>query len=339
MKKINSHPYAKYLKPLAALLALYASYHLYLWSITQTTDNAYVDADISYVGAEVSGTISTVHIGDNILVKKGDVIAKVDDTIYKANQQKAEANVVTSKAAIEITKQKIELEQINNEKTKSALELAKINFDLAKVDYQRTQELVKDNFSSKKLLDVSRAAFEKAKNDYNQAQLALSSSNHNLSLLDSQKIVDESNLQAREQEKILADQDLLKTSLIAPVEGTMTSSNVKIGSYVRPGLIIFAIVPNKQIYIKANFKETQVKKFKPGMKVQITVDAASSQEIYGTIRNISPATGSKFSLIPPDNATGNFTKVVQRVPVLIDFEVPDNVNIVPGMSAIVSVRL
>lgn len=336
--KINSHPLAKYFRPLALVLLIYIAYKVYLWSITQTTDNAYVEADISYVGAEVEGQVKNLVIKDNTLVKKNDIIAELDDESYRAKQSKTNAEVASSEAAIMITEQKILLEQITYNKAKSSLELAKINYEVAKDDYKRTEELSRENFSSKKILDASKVAFEKAKNEYTQAQLALSASEHNLELLTAQKIADGARLKVNEQEKILADRNLSKTRLLSPIDGIVTNNSVKVGNYIRPGSLIFAVVPVHSFYIKANFKETQIKKFKPGMKVEITFDAAPGVKVTGSIRNISPATGSKFSLLPPDNATGNFTKIVQRVPVLIDFDVPESVIIVPGMSAIVSVR-
>lgn len=338
IQKLNSHRLAKYLKPLAVIFLLYIAYHIYLWSITQTTDNAYIEADISYVGAEVAGAIKTLKVGDNVRVAKGDVIAEIDDENYKAAEQKAEANVAIHLQAIKIIEQKILLEKLAAEKNSAALELAKINLDLAEVDYKRTKELAKDNFSSQKLLDVSKTAFESAKNTHIAAQVALQSSNHNLILLEAEKTSEESGLKVSQQEKILADRNLKLTKLVAPIDGVVSSNNVKVGNYVGPGSIVFAVVPTDKVYIKANFKETQVAKFKPGMKVRIEFDAAKGHEVYGTIRNLSPATGSKFSLIPTDNATGNFTKVVQRIPVLIDFEIPNGINLMPGMSAIVSVK-
>ncbi len=170
-----------------------------------------------------------------------------------------------------------------------------------------------------------------------QAQLDLDISKQNLQLLELEKAAEQEKLKELTENKKVTLRNLQNTKLIAMVPGIFGNSSLEVGNYIVPGRALFSIVQDNTMYIQANFKETQIKKFKSGMKVKIEFDALPKKIIYGKIRNIAPATGSKFSLIPPDNATGNFTKIVQRVPVLIDFESP-NANLVPGMSAIVSIR-
>ena len=161
----------------------------------------------------------------------------------------------------------------------------------------------------------------------------------NFLLLNMKKIADTAKLQSLMQTKLLMERSLANTKIKAPISGIIANNNLKVGNFVRQGFILFSVVPNKP-YIKANYKETQVAKFKNGMKVDLKFDSLPKKKFQGIVRNISPATGAKFSLLPPDNATGNFTKIVQRVPVIVDFDYfPDDQTIlVPGMSVQVSIR-
>ncbi len=334
----KTHPRLKYTILVIAVLAFgYVSSKLYIWSKTQSTDNAYIETEISDVSSEINGVVKNVFVLDNTEVKQGDILAEIDDDDYKANLAKAEATVNAKVNNIKVIEQTIVMEKINLKKHNTLENFAKINFDLEDVDYKRVSNLNKDKFASKKLLDDSKLALEKAKSDYNVASLAAEASKENLSLLAMQKTVAEEELKALIETKKLSERALVKTKIIAPIDGVFANSNLQVGNYVRPGAVYFSIVP-KIMHIKANFKETQVARFKAGHKAEIEFDALPGKKIYGKIRSVAPATGSKFSLIPPDNATGNFTKIVQRVPVIIDFEVPSDIKLVPGMSAHIAIR-
>lgn len=337
--KYSTHPSAKYFKYLGLLLLIYTLYQLYIWSNTQSTDNAYIEADISLVSPEVNGVIKEVNISDNVKVIQGDIIAQINDEEYAAKFADVEAAYLAGVQDFKAIEQKIVIEKINLEKSKEGFDFATINYDLTSADYKRTNDLNKDKFASKKLLDNAQIAYEKTKFERYQASFNVQQAEQNLLLLNIQKASQEARLQSLLQQKILMNRNLANTKIKAPINGMIANSSLKVGNYVRAGVPIFAIVPEK-LYIKANFKETQVEKFKPGMKAELKFDSASKQKIYGIIRNLSPATGSKFSLIPPDNATGNFTKIVQRVPVLIDIESEEisKINLIPGMSVQVKIR-
>lgn len=337
--KYKTSPHLKYFKYLLFFLLLYIIYQLYIWSKTQSTDNAYLESDISIISAEINGVIKEILISDNMDVKEDDIIARINDEEYSARLADAEAAYIAGTKDLKALEQNIEIEKINIEKNKEALDFATINLDLTMADYKRVNELNKDKFASKKLLDNANISLEKTKFEYYQAKLNLQQTEQRLLLLNIQKSAQEARINSLLQQKILAARNLMLTNIKAPISGTVANSSLKIGNYVRAGVPIFLIVPPK-LYIKANFKETQVEKFKPGMKVLLNFDCSPKDKIYGVIRSISPATGSKFSLIPPDNATGNFTKIVQRVPVLIDFELPPDLklNLIPGMSVKIKVR-
>ncbi|WPY00691.1 HlyD family secretion protein [Candidatus Trichorickettsia mobilis] len=338
--KYQNLKYWKYLACLGAIILLYLSYQFYAWCNTQASDNAYIDADISNVSAEISGKINKILILENSQVACGDLIATIDDGEYKANLAKAVADVEASTKDVSIIKQKIIIEQINLEKNKEIAKYTKTNLDIIEVDYRRTIGLNKDNFTSKKLLDIARIAFEKAKSEYIQTAFNLQTSEQNLILLNTQQAVAEAKLESLIQERNIAELHLNNTKIITPIDGIVSNSGLRVGSFVQPGVPLFSVVPNNKLYIRVNFKETQLAKLKVGMQAMIIFDALPNKRFVGKIRSISPATGAKFSLFPPDNATGNFTKIVQRVPVLIDFTESEvkQFNLVPGMSAIVTIR-
>ncbi|ALA61566.1 HlyD family secretion protein [Rickettsia amblyommatis] len=335
--KYKHHPFTKYVIIIVLIIFIYLGYRIYVWANTQATDNAYIDADISNISAEVSGVLTKLFVTDNTKVNKGDLIGEIDDRDYKAKLAALEASIEACIKNIEIIEQKISIGQISLEQAAEKLKLNKISFDIVATDFIRVQELNKAKFASSKTLDDSKNAYQKAKTDYKQAQLDLDISKQHLQLLELEKAAEQEKLKELTENKKVTLRSLQNTKLIAMVPGIFSNSSLEVGNYIVPGRVLFSIVQDNTMYIQANFKETQIQKFKSGMKVKIEFDALPKKVIYGKIRNIAPATGSKFSLIPPDHATGNFTKSVQRVPVLIDFESP-NANLVPGMSAIVSIR-
>lgn len=338
--KYKSHPYFKYSLILGTILVIYIAYRMYVWASTESTDNAYIDADISNVSSEVTGVILNVHVRDNMLVKRGDLIAEINDQDYKSRLASIESSINTSIKNIEVISQKILIGEISLKQSRETVTFANTNFEASNTDYKRTVELNKEKFASNKILDNSKVSFTKAKTDYHQAQLNLQMAEQNLSLLSLQKAVEEKKLKGLLQDKNVVARSLVNTKLLAPVDGTLANSSLQVGNFINPGRILFFIVQDK-MYVRANFKETQITKFLPGQKVKLQFDSLPKKVIYGKIRNILPATGSKFSLIPTDNATGNFTKIVQRIPVLIDFELPEDIKnskLVPGMSVMVSVR-
>lgn len=337
IEKYRYHPFAKYVLIVVAIIVIYLVYGIYVWANTESTDNAYIDANISNVSAEVSGVLTNLLVTNNTKVSKGDLIGEIDDRDYKAKLAALEASIGASLKNIEIIDQKISIGQVNLEQSLEKLKLTEISFNIVSNDFTRVQELNKAKFASSKALDDSKNTYQKAKTDYKQAQLDLNISKQNLQLLKLEKDAEQEKLKELEENKKITLRSLQNTKLVAAVSGVLGNSNLEVGNYIVQGRALFSIVQDNSMYIQANFKETQIKKFQPGMKVKIQFDALPKKIFYGKIRNISPATGSKFSLIPPDNATGNFTKIVQRVPILIDFDVPV-ANLIPGMSVIVSVR-
>lgn len=337
LKKLKQLGHNQTFRCIAAVLVIMIIYKLYMWINTETTDNAYVQADITLVSSEISGKVIEVLVNDNAIVKKGDILARIDDTSYKAKLDQADLKLQLAEYDSLITDQKILIEQTNLNKATSNQRLAEVNFDLAQRDYQRNITLSKDQFNSQKTLDKSKSDLEQAKNGLEQAKLAVESSQENLEMLSMQKKSDLLSIDDAKRAKIIAEQDMIHTVIVSPIEGMTASTGMRVGNFVAPGMPLIYVVPNDK-YIIANFKETQIALFKNGQEVEVEFDAVSGK-YPGKIRNISPASGATFTLIPVDNATGNFTKIVQRIPVIIDFDngLKGLENLGVGMSSSVKV--
>ncbi len=340
ISKYSSHRYFIHALVIIAVIFAFVIYRIYVWNNTQYTDNAYIEAEISNVSSEVSGVISEILVEENNQVKQGQIIAKIKDDNYHANYQKALSVLESAKRDIQIIEQNIKLAQIDQVKATESFEFAETNLKLTQVDYNRIQALSRENYASKQKLDSTEIALEKAKNEFSQAKLNMQTTEEKLALLEIQRLSSIAKHTTIQQEVILAKRDLDNTLICCPINGIIGNSSLKVGNYVRAGVVLFSIVPEK-LYVKANFKETQITNFKKGMQAVMSFDSEPTHEIIGYIRNLSPATGAKFSLLPPANATGNFTKIVQRVPVLIDFDIPAALvgKLTPGMSTIVKIRI
>ena len=341
-EKYKSHPLAKYFVALFIVLFVYLSYRAVVWFNTESTDNAYIDTDISSVSSEISGVIKSVYILENFKVKQGDLIAEIDDSDFKANLASIESSIKESAKNIEIIEQRTLIAKISLEQSKEKLSYAKTNLEIITVDYARIKALNKDNYASNKTFDQAKILFAQASTDHKNAELDLQIAERNLRLLGLEKSAEEHRFnKLNEDQKILA-RSLVNTKIVAPISGILgnSRSSLQVGNYISPGRILFSVVQDKNLYVKANFKETQVAKFKIGDKVKLKFDSLPKLAVYGRIRSLSPGTGSTFSLMPTDNSVGNFTKIVQRVPVIIDFDYPEEAKdlLVAGMSVEVSVR-
>jgi membrane fusion protein (multidrug efflux system) len=309
------------------------------WLTTEATDNAFIDGNISLISPEISGIIKKININENSSVSEGDVIIEIEEADYKARLEQARAQLQVGENAVYMTDYKIKLENLNIQKLKDSIVVAQADLNVAEKEYKRNISLNKVNFSSTKLLDNAKASLEKASFALKKAKLDIESSEYNISLLSLKKSTEMANLVNLSETLKLAERAYNNTNIKAPVSGIATNITAKAGNYANPGHPLFAIVQNDNLTIKANFKETQVRKMKPGMDVTLKIDVIKDHSIKGKIRSLAPATGSKFSLLPAENASGNFTKVVQRVPVTIDFEVPEEYKdlLIPGMSVKVEV--
>ena len=303
------------------------------------TDDAYIRANNTTLGARVSGHIAAILPGDNALVHKGDVIFKIDDGDYRIAVDAARTKAATQQATIDRIGRQITALESAVEQAGAQLASAEAGLKRAGLDFDRQQDLSKKGFASRATFEVSEAGRDQGVAGVKSAQAAYDAALNNVEVTKAQQA--EARAQLAELQPVLAkaERDLDFTSVRAPVDGTFSNRLVNTGDYIVVGQRLGNVVPLDDVYIDANFKETQLKRMRPGQPVTISVDAYGHRKFEGRIDSIAPAAGSVFTLLPPDNATGNFTKIVQRLPVRI--RVPKDVahqNLLrAGMSVYVTV--
>ena len=307
----------------------------------ETTDNAQVDADISPVVARVGGYVKEIRFSDNQQVKAGDTLVVLDDRDYQVKLQQV-------MAALSSTRQTVDVSQYQVSEAKTGIATAQANIAAAKVqvwkaneDYTRYENLYNDHAITKAQFDDARAAKESAEAALAVAETQVPTQNRRVSTNERQVGATASNLASRQADVDFAKLQLTYTVITAPADGIVSKRNIQLGQLVQAGQTLFAIVNDKGIYITANFKETQMEHLRLGEKVDVTADAYPDKTFQGTVESFAGATGAKFSLLPPDNATGNFVKVVQRLPVRIKIEADTSLIrlLRPGMSVGIVVHI
>jgi membrane fusion protein (multidrug efflux system) len=317
----------------------YGINHFLVRRFQVTTDDAYVRANNTTLGARVSGHIDAVVVPDNTKVHAGDVIIRIDDGDYRIAVDSVRARIGTQQATIDRIGQQIVAQSSAVDQAQAQLDSVKAAVVRARADFDRQQALSDRGFTSKAVLEGSLATRDQAAASVQSAQAAYTSALAGVDVVKAQQMEAQQQLLELRAQLARAERDLAFTHVKAPVDGYFANRMVNAGDFVQPGQRLGNIVPLEGIYIDANFRETQVERLKPGQPVKISIDAFSTRRIDGVVESISPASGAVFSLLPPDNATGNFTKIVQRVPVRI--RVPKGVAraqlLRPGMSVIVTV--
>jgi membrane fusion protein (multidrug efflux system) len=328
-----------------ALLAIgVAGYFGYGWwtvgRFTVTTDDAYVQAYNTTLAAKVSGYLASVPVTDNMQVRAGDVIATIDDGDYRLAVDSAREKVATQQATIARMGHQIEAQQAAVAQAKTQLASAQAGQTRAQLELERQVLLVARDASSRQLLEQAQANRDQGVAGVQGAQAAIESAAANVDVLKGQQQEAVSTLDELKTALAKAERDLSFTVIRAPIDGVIGNRAMQTGDFVQTGQRVASLVPLDDVFINANFKETQVARLRPGQTASIAVDALPEHGIEGTIESFSPASGAVFSLLPPDNATGNFTKIVQRLPVRI--HVPPSVAreglLRPGMSVVVSVN-
>ena len=355
-KKINK----KFILIISAVLLVGIVYggYKYIHSLShETTDDAQIQANMVPIIPHVSGYVTDVFVTDNQQVKKGDTLFIIDNSDYLVQLEKAKANLLSAQSQLGVSQANIGAFQANAAASFAAVGSAKGNIESAKITLERATndfERYKNLFANH---SITAQQFEQAKAAKLQAE-------NQLQILKSQKNATASKSQAAESQteiskkKILVAQaninmaqaqvDAAKlqlgyTVVTAPISGQLSNVNLLPGQLVSPGQSLFYLVDNHNKWAVANFKETQLTKMKKGQKVSIEVDAYPDMEIEGKIAAFSPATGARFSLLPPDNATGNFVKTIQRLPVKITFTENNDPQKIQklrsGMNVVVDVHL
>jgi membrane fusion protein (multidrug efflux system) len=282
----------------------------------ESTDNAYVEGDISDISPQIDGYIAAVLVGDNQLVKAGDVLVRIDDRDFKARLDRANAALDTMKANLGTLRSQILYQQTRVAQAQAELEASNAESRRAQQQYDRYAKLVADKVISHQEFDDAEATLVKGKADVIRGGAAINAEQAQLVVIQAQLKEAEARVGQSAAEAQLAANDLDKTVIRAPIDGVIGNRGVRVGHYIKSGTQLLSLVPT-DVYVLANFKETQLTHMKPGQKVEIDVDAYPDTPLTGEVESFAPASGALFSLLPPENATGNFTKIVQRLPVRI----------------------
>ncbi len=308
---------------LAALIAAGgggAYYGNYWWTegrFLVSTDDAYVKADLSVISAKVSGNVTAVPIKENVSVREGDTLAQIDDRDYKIAVEAARNKLGTQEATIQRLRRQAVAQEALIEQAKAQLLSTKAGVVRATADFDRAQTLARQEFGSQQRLDQARADRDQAQAAVKAAEAAQLSAEANLAVLNAQ-VKEAEGVRAELQTSVdKALLDLSYTTVKAAFDGIVGNKAVQVGQYVQPGTRLLALVPLNTVYVEANYKETQLDRIRPGQPADVAVDAAGGRVFHGVVESLAPASGSQYSLLPPENATGNFTKIVQRVPVRI----------------------
>lgn len=303
------------------------------------TDDAQIDGDISPVVARVGGYVKDINFEENTHVTEGQVLVKLDDNDYKVKLEQAQSGQKGATAGVGVAQSQIAATEANTSTAKANVAAAKVKLNLAQKDYDRYANLIKDGSITQQAFDQAKAAKESAQATYQAAVDQYNAAVKQVGTTQSQLAVSSNVISQRQSDIDFAKLQLSYTDIKAPATGIVSKKNVQKGQLVQAGQSLFSIVNDGSIYVTANFKETQLEKIKEGSKVEIEVDAYPDEKIEGEVYNFSPITGAKGSLLPPDNATGNFVKVVQRVPVKIKIHPSKELlaKLRPGMSVKASV--
>jgi membrane fusion protein (multidrug efflux system) len=305
-----------------------------------STDDAYVRADATTLAAKVSGYVSTIAVSDNAYVHAGDLIARIDDGDYRLAVDAARDKAATQQATVDRIGRQIPAQQALVEQAKAQLASARAQATRSQSELERQQTLAGKEFASKQTLEQAQSNRDQAVAAVQGAQAAIESAAATVEVLKAQQQEAARNLNELQTALAKAERDLSFTLIRAPIDGAIGNRAVQTGDYMQTGQRFASLVPLDGVYIDANFKETQLARLRPGQPVAVSVDAVPGHAIAGEVASVSPASGSVFSLLPPDNATGNFTKIVQRLAVRI--HVPADVAaqrlLRPGMSVVVSVN-
>ncbi|MBZ9723982.1 HlyD family secretion protein [Mesorhizobium sp. CO1-1-11] len=283
-----------------------------------STDDAYVQADMAFVSPKISGYVDQVLVSENQQVKAGDPLLTIDAGDYKIAVAQAEAQIATLAKTLDRIDAQTKAAQASLQQAQAQKVADRAAADNAGRAQQRAAQLVKTHVGTQAQLDDAQTALDQANAALVGADAQIAAAQANIGVLEAQRAESASTLASLQLGRDKAARDLSFTVLKAPYDGVVGNRSVEQGDLVSPGQKLAVVVPMDKLYIVANFKETQLARLVPGEKVNISVDAIDGQPIQGTVSSLAPASGAVFSLLPPENATGNFTKVVQRVPVRID---------------------
>ncbi|MFM0206533.1 HlyD family secretion protein [Paraburkholderia sediminicola] len=317
---------------LIVLLAI-AAYFLVPDLYEKQTDDAYIDAHLVSVIPKVPAYVERLHVNDNSKVTAGDLLVELDPRDYVVQVDQARANVAAAVGKLEEARNQVAVVDANTSQQQAELEVARANARLAAINLTRLQSVADVRAVSSERVDEAKSAADGTRASTTAAQVKVDASQAQAKLARSQVKTAEAAVAQADAMLEQATLNLSYTRIYATESGSVANKSVEQGNFVQPGQTLLSVVPDR-IYVTANYKETQLTHIRPGQKVTVLVDAFPDLRLRGHVDSIQRGTGSRFALLPPENATGNFVKVVQRVPVKIELDNPgDALKLIsPGMS-------
>ena len=306
----------------------------------ETTDNAYIRADTTFITPRVGGEIVQLLVKNNQAVKAGDLLLKIEDADYQAKVANAKAMVAMREAALTTNGQQENTQGELINEAQANLQAAKAEELRLQQEWQRAKALVAEGVATKQRLESAVAAYQSAVANSQRAAASIAAAQAQKKSVGSGREQALAEIAAAKATLKLAELDLAATEVRAPIDGVIGNLAARLGSRVVGGSRLLAIVPLANVFVEANFKETQLTQMQVGQSAEIKVDAYPKQHFIGHIQSVSPASGAEFALFPPDNATGNFNKIVQRLSVKVLLDSGNELLVLrPGMSAEVTVSL
>lgn len=325
---------------LAAVLAAGIIYWLKAVHPFESTDNAYLKAHISLVSPKETGYVKEVLFVDNQKVQPGDLLVVIDDHDFQARAAQAEAQVLAETAHIATLESDKHVQDARIRQEQAGIDSAQADLEKTAKDVKRFGNLVAEGAVSTQTRDSAEAAHKQAAAQREKVRAARQEEESELASIDAQIGEAKAKLKAAQAALDLARINLANTRIVAPIAGSIGNRSVQVGQLVQPGSALAALIPGDGLFVEANFKETQIAYMRPGQPVEIHVDAYPELKLEGVVDSFAPASASEFSLLPPENATGNFTKIVRRVPVKIMFKPGSDLSLLkPGLSTTVKVRV
>ena len=307
-------------------------------AVRQVTDDAYVRGDITPLSAHIEGYVRRVPVDDFQRVKAGELVVQIEDDDYRARVAQAEANLLGAEAAIANLKARKEAQHAQVAEAEEAVHATQADVERTRLEAERQRALLTTTFGTRQKVEQADADAERFAATLARNQAALEAQHREMAVLDTQELQLRADAKAKQAALDLAKINLGYTHITAPADGEVNERDVRAGQYVQAGTQVIAVVPDN-VWVVANYKETQLTHVAIGQRAEIRVDTFPGIAINAIVDSIAPASGAQFSLLPPDNATGNFTKVVQRIPVKLRIG-PDNPlagKLRPGMSVVATI--
>jgi membrane fusion protein (multidrug efflux system) len=313
------------------------------WTVGQylvSTDDAYVKADSTTVAPKISGYLREVLVGDNERVKAGQVLARVDERDFRVALDQAKSDVAAANAAIASKQAQLEVQQAVIDAAKATVDVDKATLTFAAQENKRYTDLASSGYGSVQNAQQAQSHIAGAQAAFQRDTANLASALKQVDLLKAEIAQAKAALARAAATQSQAELNLGYTTIVAPIDGIVGNRSLRIGQFVQAGTQLMSVVPVSGAYVVANFKETQLTAVREGQPVEIAVDMFPGQVVHGHVDSIAPASGQEFALLPPDNATGNFTKVVQRIPVKIALNRDSNalIELRPGMSVVPTIE-